>query len=51
MNILEKDLQTIKNFIMVAPLEVIRQFKIECEKNQNDEKIKQVLPLIQNRLA
>ena len=51
MKILEQDIETIKRFIQVAPIEVIRQFKTDCDNNPDNEKVKQIKTDLDNRLT
>jgi hypothetical protein len=51
MKILEKDIQTIKNFIKVAPIEVIKKLKVICDKNPDDDKIQEIMNDIEQRLG
>lgn len=48
--LLEKDMQFLSNFIKVAPIEVIKQFKNDCVK-LNHSKLTELMPLFNSRLT
>lgn len=51
MNILEKDIETIKNFIKVAPIIAVRQLKMYCDTKPNDAKVQAIQVDLMDRLG
>ena len=51
MKLLELDIENIKKAIEFAPVSVLQQFKIAFDKEPNNDKVKQLLPLLNQKLG
>jgi hypothetical protein len=51
MKLLELDIQNLKKAIEFAPISVLHQFKVAFESNPNDVKVKELMPLLKQRLG